>query len=183
VVSGRAITATIRDGTHADIDAIAALHSTSWQDSYRGQIPDAFLDGPVIADRHALWTDRLGEPAEGTVLLIGEVAGRLSGFVYLAPARDPGWYLLDNLHVDAEQRGSGLGTLLMQTAARRLTRLGCQQVVLYVMASNSAACRFYERLGAAHAGVASHSIAGLGEFDMVSLRWERFGDLAFGAGG
>ena len=34
-----------------DAPAIAALHSESWRSAYRGLVPDAFLDGPVIDER------------------------------------------------------------------------------------------------------------------------------------
>ncbi|MEU4563183.1 hypothetical protein AB0F72_32800 [Actinoplanes sp. NPDC023936] len=47
----------------ADAAGIAALHADSWRRHYRGAYSDSFLDGDVIADRHAVWSARLAEQA------------------------------------------------------------------------------------------------------------------------
>ena len=43
----------------ADAGAVAKLHAESWRHHYRGAYSHAFLDGDVVADRLAVWTDRL----------------------------------------------------------------------------------------------------------------------------
>ena len=48
-----------------DAQAVADLHARSWRRHYRGAYSDAFLDGDVIADRLAVWADRLREPTPG----------------------------------------------------------------------------------------------------------------------
>lgn len=42
-----------------DAELIATLHAESWQRTYRGMMPDGFLDGPVAAERLDAWRNRL----------------------------------------------------------------------------------------------------------------------------
>jgi hypothetical protein len=58
----------------ADARAVADLHADSWRRHYRGAYPDAFLDGDVVADRLALWTDRLREPDRQRCTILAEGA-------------------------------------------------------------------------------------------------------------
>ena len=43
-----------RQASIHDVEAIAALHTESWQRHYRGAYLDSFLDGDVLADRLAV---------------------------------------------------------------------------------------------------------------------------------
>jgi ribosomal protein S18 acetylase RimI-like enzyme len=44
-------------------------------------------------------------------------------------------------------RRSGIGTLLIEEAERRLAELGCTKINLQVRAENAAVAAFYRRLG------------------------------------
>jgi GNAT superfamily N-acetyltransferase len=110
---------TLRAASIADIAAIADLHARSWRKTYRGLFTDAFLDGPVFAEREALWTNRLStwDPARNVVLL-AEREGRLAGFASVMLDLEPEWGArLDNLHVDPAGKGRGTGRALMRSAA------------------------------------------------------------------
>ena len=54
----------IRRAAEADAAEIAAIHIEAWQWAYRGQIPDAYLDGltQTIDQRVAWWKAKLGGP-------------------------------------------------------------------------------------------------------------------------
>ena len=54
---------------------------------------------------------------------------------------------VDNLHVGLQARREGLGRRLMAVAAARMQDCGYERVRLTVLASNSVARAFYERLG------------------------------------
>lgn len=174
---------TLRDGTPGDVDAIANLHAASWQETYRGLMPDAYLDGPVIQDRKTLWQRRLIDPPKGAILTVAERGEAAVGFIYLYPDPDhSGWMMLDNLHIHADMRGHGLGRRLMQAAAARLAELGETQVLLYVLAGNDGACRFYERLGGTAGPVEGHTIAGFANMPSIPYRWHDFAKVAKVAG-
>ena len=53
--------------------AIAGLHADSWKRHYRGAYLDSFLDGDVIADRMADWTDRLSRPGPDRYTVVADL--------------------------------------------------------------------------------------------------------------
>jgi GNAT superfamily N-acetyltransferase len=62
--------------------------------------------------------------------------------------------LIEGVRIHADERGSGLGTRLIEWAVDRSRREGCQLVQLTSDATRTDAHRFYERLGftASHVG-------------------------------
>lgn len=146
----RLIPATIRVATAADADAIASLHAASWSAHYRGSLSDAYLDGPIEAERRAVWTERLAHPRAGQVVLVAEDERQnLIGFVCLFLNHDREFgCLVDNLHVTIGSKRKGLGRRLMQVAGEAMLHaLPRRPAFLYVLEANHAACRFYERIG------------------------------------
>src|SRR3954449_11637483 len=83
----------------SDAAAVAHLHADSWRRHYRGAYSDGFLDGDVVADRLAVWSDRLGTADPRRCTILAEDGG-LIGFANTFLDHDPEWgALLDNLHV------------------------------------------------------------------------------------
>src|SRR5437879_977376 len=91
----------LRPATPDDIGAIARLHADSWRRNYRGAYSDEFLDGGVVADRLATWTDRFAPAATtSTCTIVAELDGVVIGFAHTVVDDDPQWGSLgDNLHV------------------------------------------------------------------------------------
>lgn len=140
----------VRPATPSDALTIATLHIDSWRATYRGILSDAFLDGPVDADRRAHWTSRLADLANPSMLLVIAEDGRAPvGFACAFIDVDPTWgALLDNLHVSPSCQGQGLGRRLMaHAAAWVLQHRPESRMHLWVYAQNTPARRFYERLG------------------------------------
>src|SRR5436853_6118249 len=97
----------------ADAAAVAALHADSWRRHYRGAYSDAFLDGDVVDDRLAVWTERLRSADPHRCTILAEDGG-LIGFANTFLDSDPEWgALLDNLHVAAGHRRGGIGSRLL----------------------------------------------------------------------
>ncbi|MDG4789327.1 hypothetical protein O7626_25955 [Micromonospora sp. WMMD1102] len=67
---------TFRAAVAGDAEGVAALHADSWRRHYRGAYTDAFLDGDVFADRLAVWSARLADPAPQAVTVLAEVPGK-----------------------------------------------------------------------------------------------------------
>jgi GNAT superfamily N-acetyltransferase len=172
----------IRPALAADAPAIGALQAESWRHTYRGFLPDAYLDGEVFDDRDATWHRRLAEPHEHPVLtLVAEDDGAMVGFAHAHVDDDPEWgSLLDNLHVRPDRKRSGTGTRLMAETAARLRRRGCTAgLYLWVVEWNVPAQRFYEALGGC---VADRSLAdeggGIGAVPTLRYAWPRLDVLA-----
>ncbi|MEU8241269.1 GNAT family N-acetyltransferase [Actinoplanes missouriensis] len=143
--------ARFRSAGPADAGRIAALHADSWRRHYRGAYSDSFLDGDVVADRHAVWSARLAAPA-GSATILAEQDDRLAGFVHVVFDADPRWgSLVDNLHVVHDQHRTGLGTLLLGHAARAATEHATGAAhYLWVLRQNVAAQGFYTARGGVH---------------------------------
>nr|WP_255719508.1 GNAT family N-acetyltransferase [Pelomonas sp. P8] len=114
-------------------------------------LTDEFLDHGVVADRQAVWTERLTEPV--TTPAFGIVAedadGQLIGFTYVLLNHDSTWgSLIDNLHVHPAAKGGGIGRQLLQAVARELGPAHSEPVFLWVLDANEPAKRFYARMGA-----------------------------------
>lgn len=140
----------IRAAEPADADAIAALHADSWRRSYRGMMPDVYLDGDVLDDRRRVWRERFAAPRpDQRAWLVVDQAGA-AGFVCLFGDGDPvlGAYV-DNLHVRHDQQGGGLGAaLLRRAAAWTLAERPGSGLYLLAKEANGPARGFYRRLGA-----------------------------------
>jgi len=95
---------------------------------------------------------RLSEPAVNQVVLVAERDGKLLGtcmlnlIEHLAHnfARSA---ILEDVVVDADARGLGIGQALIGKAAERARALGCYKLALSSNQSREAAHRFYARLG------------------------------------
>ncbi|WP_007508999.1 GNAT family N-acetyltransferase [Pseudofrankia saprophytica] len=144
-----------------DAEQIAALHADSWRRHYRGAYADSFLDGDVAADRRAVWSTRLGVPANNETIL-AEHDARVVGFIHVEFDDDPRWgSLVDNLHVTHDLRRTGIGTRLLHRAARAVAGHGANNAMyLWVLQQNTAALRFYQALGATDEGTAPVSPPG-----------------------
>lgn len=138
-----------------DAEAVAMLHARSWRENYRGALSDAFLDGDLPGERLGVWVERLRDPLPSQFVQLAVDGTSLRGFVCAYGAHDSQWgSFVDNLHVVAGSKRSGIGSSLMRQAGAWLSGhypgLG---VHLWVLEANSTARHFYEQLGARNAGV------------------------------
>jgi ribosomal protein S18 acetylase RimI-like enzyme len=124
------------------------LHVRAWQAAYRGQMPDAYLDGLRPEERAAYWLGVLGrDDLQGTIL-VAVRDGEVTGFAALGPAPDPaGAGELYAINVDPDHWGVGAGRALLQAAQVELSRLGFAETVLWVLPANARARRVYEAAG------------------------------------
>jgi ribosomal protein S18 acetylase RimI-like enzyme len=137
-----------------DAQAVAQLHADSWRRHYRGAYSDAFLDGDVLADRLAVWSERLSQTDQRRCTILAEQDGSLFGLANTFFDEDPTWgALLDNLHVGTGQRRRGIGSRLLALTARTLLeREQATGLYLWVLEQNNDARAFYEAGGARRVG-------------------------------
>jgi ribosomal protein S18 acetylase RimI-like enzyme len=131
-----------------DAAEIAKVHVASWRSTYRGLMPSDFLESLSEARYEERWrraiTDRssavyVAEDDHHVVAFASggrERAGEdgFSGELYAI-------YVLS----EAQRRGHGRGLVRAVTAGLR--QMGLADMIVWVLRDNSAARRFYERLG------------------------------------
>lgn len=172
----------IRPAIPADEAAIAGLHTESWRQSYRGVLPDAYLDGPLAGEMREKWHRRLSGPKPGWLVLTATIDHAFAGFLAAGPdPDDPGRDLFDNLHVVPGRRSHGTGAALMREGADRLAAIGRERAVLRVVEDNTRARVFYRDLGGIEGARVFHTIGGGHEVALIPYHWDRMQDIATAA--
>lgn len=139
----------IRDATPEDAMEVARLHVRSWQVAYRGLIPDSHLDGLRVEDRASRYTFGDTQP-DAPRTLVAEDNGAIHGLATTGPNRDGDAAdvgELQAIYVDPPAWGHGVGRAMMQAARARLHQQGYDSAVLWVLAGNQQAQRFYRADG------------------------------------
>ena len=104
----------IRRAQSSDIPLIAAVQTASWQDTYSGVLPEAYLAGQISEDLVLHWS--AVEIQAEDVVLVAEDDG-IIGFIAIWCRPDP---FIDNLHVKPSRRSQKIGTTLLISTAQLL---------------------------------------------------------------
>jgi len=163
----------IREANQADADAIALLHAASWRTAYRGALSDTYLSGPIEAERIEVWRGRFEKPAKNQFVVVAESQHEIIGFVCAYGGHDEQWgTFLDNLHVAPQYKRSGIGAQLMgELASWSIKAHPRQGIYLWVLESNLAAQRFYERMGGENAGIDVWTPPDGGALPKIRIAW------------
>ena len=139
----------LRPAVPDDAMAIARVHVRAWQVAYRGLMPDDYLQSLLPADRARRYDFASRDPARPKTVVAVE-ADAILGFATIAPARDvdaAGQGELCALYVEPDLWGRGVGRALASAACSDLYGLGFRQAMLWVVAGNARAERFYRADG------------------------------------
>lgn len=137
----------IRRAKLTDAAAIAEVHDSAWRYAYRGVLPGAELER-MIARRGPAWWERAIQRRVSIMVL--EVADEVRGYVTFGASRArslPYRGEVYELYIQPEYSGLGFGRRLFDAARTALTSEGRRTFVVWALAENEAACRFYETLG------------------------------------
>ncbi|WP_433301023.1 N-acetyltransferase family protein [Actinoplanes sp. CA-030573] len=141
------MTALLRTGADSDLLAVGALHFRSRADAYAHILSAETLASLSAAALAEWWTERWKWERDTHRLTVAEQFDRVVGFTYVGPSETEGAVELYAIHVDPVLVGTGVGRLLMENAWTQLTGLGGDRAVLWVLAENERARRFYEKAG------------------------------------
>jgi GNAT superfamily N-acetyltransferase len=132
----------------ADAAAIADIHCRSRQATYRGLLPDDYLERRLPAEIGSLWDALLRELAQGAgVALLAERGAQAVGFVCVMAPDAEGSAYVDALHADPRHKGEGAGSALLDAAVGWARERGARRMHLLVVEGNDAAMGFYESRG------------------------------------
>jgi GNAT superfamily N-acetyltransferase len=143
--------ALIRAATPEDARPVAKVHVTSWRHTYRGLVPDDFLDRLSVDDRETMWLGAFADPDPKSGALVAEKGGLVVGFASFGPSRDEG--VSDGtgevpaIYVEPSSLGTGVGRELFEGVTCALRDAGYARATLWVLAANAPARRFYEKAG------------------------------------
>jgi GNAT superfamily N-acetyltransferase len=151
----------IRDATLDDARAIARVHTESWQVSYRGILPDTVLDKIDVGQRLAS-RERILTAKNGLHLVAYDVShGDVVGFCDAGASREPLYagevYAIYFAH---HAKRYGLGTEMFERVRDWLPTHGMRSMIVWVLANNPHARRFYEAVGGRVAHTKQTHVAG-----------------------
>jgi len=162
----------IRLSTRADSAALAALHRDAWHYAYRGIIPGVSLE-KIIARRGLAWWERMRE--SGPRALVLEFDKRVVGYATFGPCRTRGLARRGEIHelyLRPEFQGVGFGRRLFDEARCQLRAHDFVGLVVWSLAENDLACRFYKALGGKERMRGYERIGGI-RLEMIAFDWPR----------
>ena len=139
----------IRLAMPEDAMAVARVHVRSWQVAYRELLPVAYLDQLRPEDRAERYDFATIDPAKPRTI-VAEEAGSILGFATTMPSREadlPAHGELCALYVHPDRWSRGIGVALVSAARAHLVETGFRQAVLWILAGNVRAERFYRNDG------------------------------------
>lgn len=139
----------IRRASAGDAPAIARVRVDSWRSTYRGMIPDAYLDGMQVEASTALWDRVLTAGPNTTCVFVAEHASDIVGFSCgnrLAEPKHGFDAELAAVYLRREFQRIGLGRQLVRAVVEAQRGLAATGLVTWVIAGNKPARAFYESL-------------------------------------
>jgi ribosomal protein S18 acetylase RimI-like enzyme len=156
----------LRPAGPADAEGIAEAHWRSWRDAYRHLLPQALNEKVREAWNARHWQRVLERMPMRRIVLVAEAeSGEIAGVLEAGRNRrlfggfDSEVYAL---YVSPSYQHLGVGSALMGSAARVFQSLGGKSILVWSLATNLMARRFYEKLGGRPAGQRWGRLFGLG---------------------
>ena len=170
----------IRAATADDAAAIAAIRVEGWRVTYRGVIPDAYLDAMRVEDSTGLWTRILtAASSDKRMVFVAEGASGVLGFAAAMKLPEPKFGVhaeLTGIYLKPEAQRQGIGRKLLAAAARACLKENAPDMLVWVITQNETARKFYESLGAELMAGQPFSWDGL-ELHETGYCWRDLGSL------
>ena len=125
----------LRPAQDEDVAAVAEIWHDGWRDGHLGHVPHALL---AVRTPKSFRERAAARVADTTVAV---VHGAVVGFVMVVGDE------VEQVYVDATQRGTGVAASLLAEAERQVAAGGHRTAWLAVVGGNTRARRFYERSG------------------------------------
>lgn len=170
--------AIIREAETEDAAGVERIYVDSWRTTYRGIVPDAFLDRMSYEVSEDRWIKRLGEQNRRAIFFVAELPknGGVVGFASGGFRREEAYPDYDGelytLYLLREHQGGGLDRRLLGVVAGKLPEVGCRSMLAWVMAENRSARRFYgEGAGGKLLGRNTFEVSGK-DIEEVAYGWD-----------
>jgi ribosomal protein S18 acetylase RimI-like enzyme len=160
----------IRVAETGDAEGVAAVHDVAWMEAYRGIIPGAHLDRMVQRRGTAWWANAI---AKGSRIVVLDFNDTIAGYASYGRNRAgslPYRGEIFELYLKPEYQGLGFGNRLFSSVQRELANHGLTSLVVWSLADNDRAVRFYEKLGGLLVGRA-HETFGNVSRERLAFGW------------
>ncbi|MFL0474479.1 GNAT family N-acetyltransferase [Priestia aryabhattai] len=130
--------------TSSHIPSVARLYVDSWRITYKGLVPDAYLNNLSYKQSAEKWSFFLTEPSHFILLAIDEreeIVGFSAGKPHLSAAE------IYALYVCKEVQNQGVGRLLFSHSVKEFTDQHYTSMIIWAMKKNKKAVQFYKKLG------------------------------------
>lgn len=138
----------IRPAREDDAQAIAAI--------YAWHVANGTATFDTSAPAAAAWEEKIADFAgRGFPFLVSQREGGVLAYAYAARFRDRAAYAAtceDSIYVDADARGGGIGTALMNALIAAARRSGFEQMIAVVGGGEPASVALHAKCGFVHAG-------------------------------
>lgn len=143
----------LREARLNDSAAIAKVHVDTWQTTYRGIVPEAYIAKLSYKKRKSNWDNQLSISTEAEsdyfIYVAENSTGEIVGFVDggLERSSDSRYKCeIYAIYILKGYQRKGVGRSLVQLIASRLSQLGLTSMLVWVLADNPAS-QFYLALG------------------------------------
>lgn len=150
----------IRKANISDATGIAKVHVDSWRTTYKGIIPQSFLDGLSYAQRTKLWENNISDKTN--TIFVAENEGEIIGFATGGTRntnKEAGASDLTSIYLLEEWQGKSVGKKLLNQIMSTFLEQGYQKIYVDVLADNKTRL-FYQYYGAEYVKTVQLNIAG-----------------------
>lgn len=141
----------LRAATPDDAEGVAIVRIDSWRTTYRGIIPDSYLDAMDVEESMALWRRVLTAASRTTSVFVAELDGEIVGFAAGKMLDEERFGLnaeLAALYLQPRIQRVGIGHSLVRLVVAAHLAQGAHGLIAWVLSRNKIARQFYEKMGA-----------------------------------
>lgn len=138
----------IRKAVLTDAKGIAIVQVDSWRTTYKGIVPDDYLQSMSYKDREKIWRDAMSQT---TIYVAEDKHGKIVGFSIGGEERSGNYPDYKGevyaIYILKDYQGKGIGKQLMKPVVNDLLEQNINSMIVLVLEKNISKV-FYEALGA-----------------------------------
>lgn len=166
----------LRHATAADVETVIALYVRGWQTTYRGLVPDDFLDAlPDHTKSRVYLSMLLTAPREDVQVWLAEEGDDAIGFIAAGYSRDipdPKVAEIYAVYVDSAAHSKGVGRALFTACRDALKAFGFKRLHVWAFSANTGAHKAYEAWGANPTGETRTVTTGSKHLAETAYAWD-----------
>lgn len=168
----------IRQALPSDCESVARVQINSNRTTYRGIMPDAYLDGLCYVEKTVEWKYRLqNQKEQETLYVVDTDEFGIVGFFLVSEVKtnEISERELLSVYILEEHQKKGIGKYIFKEISKKYKDDNVHSIMLWTLKDNPSR-GFYERLGGQLAGTRTIE-RGRAELMQVAYKWEDIADM------